>query len=107
MSYLQSDWFSAFILSVYSMCFYQIWRIAENTKTSQSFGSKLESLCTTGMIYTIFLTFTAWITFFVYDLAAIITFVVLDWFTVVISEVRLHYEDMHSLSNRPSKSFKT
>ena len=56
---LHFDWFPAHILSVHSMCFYQIWRSAESTKTSQSFGSKLESLCTTGMIYTVFLTFTA------------------------------------------------
>ena len=64
-SYSQNMSFPAFwlVLRTYTISshyvLYQIWHSAESTKNSQSFGSKLESLCTTGMIYTVLLTFTA------------------------------------------------
>ena len=45
---------------------------------------------------------------FVYDLRTLVTFVMLDYFTVEFSEVyTVQITHFHSLSNRPSKIFMT
>ena len=72
--------------------------------------SKFDILSRAGMLFKIFLSSLLCnqeATIFVYDWATVITFVVLDCFTIEFSEVRLSNAHMQRLSNRPSESFMT
>ena len=98
-------WFPAHILSVHSMCFYQIWRNVIRATRSQK-GS--EANLKAGMLSRILSVFIALqLKDFVNDLATSITFVVLDCFTVEFLEVGLRSAGMQPLSNSLSESFMT